>query len=109
MKALPLNVKSTDELPFNLREEPGYIGVLTRNQEEGALLNGARVIKIRGEEDETHKPGDRATVLGSIPATELTDNPPDVKYVYFVEWDVSPGFAVGIQDTAIREINESPT
>jgi hypothetical protein len=71
--------------------EPGWIGAFTRNQVEGALVNGTRVVKIKEDAKGDFTPiGSQGVVLGSLSA-------PDLEYVfYFVEWDNKPKIAVGV-------------
>ena len=63
--------------------------VFTTTQAEGALPNGARVVKVMTVKGDTHENGALATVLGSLLA-------PDGRFAYFVEWDDLPGLPVGI-------------
>src|SRR5262245_15908147 len=55
----------------------------------GAMKNGTRVVKVRGDEGDTHPLGALATVVGSI-------GHPDVGVCYFVEWDEHPGVPVAV-------------
>jgi hypothetical protein len=71
--------------------EPGYVGAFTRNQVEGAFLNGSKIVKVKSEKDDAHAIGDRGSVLGSI---EIPDSEPDRRIMYFIEWDNLPCVAV---------------
>jgi|SRR5262245_10664884 len=57
----------------------------------GALPNGTRVEKVKGDEGDTHAVGARATVIGSMQAPP---NVPAIGIGYFVEWDDMPGVPV---------------
>lgn len=72
---------------MNLREEPGWAGVFTREQADGCYPNGSRVEKTIEEKGDAHPVGARGTVLGSI-------SHPDVGTAYFIEWDDTPRMAV---------------
>jgi hypothetical protein len=65
----------------------GYVGAFTREEAEGALCNGTRVVKVWGEKGDAHPLGAEATVLGSM-------SHPDVGVGYFLEWDDMPRTAV---------------
>lgn len=80
-------------------EHPGYVGLFTRNQEKGALENGCRVSKINSVPGDAHPNGSEAVVLGSV-------GHPSAGVVYFVEWDATPGVAVGVAAHRITPINE---
>jgi hypothetical protein len=68
--------------------EPGWTGIFTREQAEGAIANGRRVVKVKGEAGDAHPVGATATVLGSLSYPELGG------IGYFVEWDSRPRVAV---------------
>lgn len=74
--------------PF-LRTEQGWVGVFTRAQDPDAIPNGETVVKVAGEEGDTHPIGARATVLGSL-------SHPTIGIGYFVEWEDLPRHAVGV-------------
>jgi hypothetical protein len=98
--------------PF-LKTEVGWQGVFTRQQAAGAIENGARIVKLESEADDSQPNGALGTVLGSLEfppgaaeeaRAELLAKgqpPRDVKYAYFVEWDALPRTAVGIMDWKI--------
>lgn len=71
-----------------------YIGnaVFTRQQAEGAIPNGSRIVKSKMEDDDAHKIGDKGTVIGSISHPEVLNG----MIGYFVEWDDMPGVPVGV-------------
>jgi hypothetical protein len=100
------------EEPF-LVIEVGWQGAFTRRQADGAIPNGARIVKAHAEEGDGHPVGSLGTVLGSLgfppeaaeeAAAELAAkglDPRPVKYAYFVEWDATPRVAVGVMDYKI--------
>lgn len=90
---------------MRLGEEDGWVGVFTRDQVEGAIPNGTRIVKARRESGDATTIGTQGTVLGSIDAASLGQQAPDgtpVTYVYFVEFDSRPRVAVGIMDWKIE-------
>jgi hypothetical protein len=84
----------------------GYIGMFTRDQAEGAIPNGARIVKSFTEEHDANPVGTLGTVLGSIEAPPGVTGYPD-KFFYFVEWDPSPRLAVGVRAAKIAEVKEN--
>lgn len=95
---------------MNVRSEPGWMGAFTRDHAEGAIPNGARIVKLDGEPGDSTPSGTEGTVLGSIDARlpELRAEarrqgvrPPDA-YWYFVEWSNRPRVAVGLMDWKIK-------
>jgi hypothetical protein len=78
-----------------LGDYPGYLGVHTQDQADGALPNGTRVKKVTFEKGDSHPIGSLATVLGSL---ESGIEPP---YLYFIEFDDMPRFAIGIASNKI--------
>ncbi len=80
-----------------LRTYPGYAGVATPQQAQGAIPNGTRVCKINSEGNDTHRDGALATILGSV------RHPVD-GFAYFVEWDDLPRNAVVIAYHRIQVI-----
>ena len=94
---------SEDWSKIALSHEPGWSGVFTRHQAEGAYPNGSRVVKARLGRFDKHQIGDRATVLGSY----ALPNPVLIlgmwhKIGYWVEWDDMPKRAVFITDAKIQ-------
>lgn len=97
------------------REEEGWRGRFTRAQAPGAIPNGTRVVKAHDEDNDSHKMGDEATVLGSIMVppvvypqlasvsalTRLALARGEVLYGYFVEWDDMPKCAVWVSSPKI--------
>jgi hypothetical protein len=77
------------------RQHEGYIGYFTRDQAEGAIPNGSRVVKVWGEPGDGHPIGATATVLGSL------GDPSFPEYGYFVEWDSHPRMAVFVRGKKI--------
>lgn len=80
------------------KEEPGWVGMFTRNQAEGAWENGTRVIKQNSESDDGHPNGSMGTILGSIGIKNSY-----LGYLYFVEWDQRPRVAVGVMEAKLRK------
>jgi hypothetical protein len=76
---------------IDFREEPGWVGVFTRNQELGTWRNGTRVRKTNSEPGDATPNGTLGTVLGSISSPEVQDG----AVMYFIEWDNRPKVAVG--------------
>lgn len=89
---------------YTLREEPGWYGVFTRSQVEGAIPNGTRIVKSMCQPGDANPVGTHGTVLGSLP----TDKVPGGGSFYFVEWDTSPKYAVGVRGAKIRPLEEAP-
>lgn len=92
--------------PTPPREEPGWLGGFTRDQADGAILNGHRFIKVDEEEGDGHALGDTGTILGSWPIPD--DVPVDTKgsrHWYWVEFDNSPRIAVGVMGWKIAELH----
>jgi len=73
----------------NIISRPGWIGLHTTDQAPGAYPNGTRIIKSRMGEGDSHKVGDKGTVIGSMYAAEVPSSPQET-YFYFVEWDDVP-------------------
>ena|SRR5215831_12416225 len=80
---------------INVREEPGWEGVFTRDQYAGAKYkNGECVRKKLVEPGDLNPAGALATVLGSIGRDGFVG--------YFVEWHDSPRRAVFIAEFKIE-------
>lgn len=92
---------------FKLDHEPGWIGMFTRCQADGALPNGTEIVK-KSAGDETAPVGTRGVVLGSLDGScfeaALWERY-QAQFMYFVEWDVLPGHAVSVVDWKIAAIN----
>jgi hypothetical protein len=79
----------------NWADEREYLGSFTRDQADGAWPNGARIIKVKGDQDagggsDTTANGTTGVILGSVFIPEAT---PGV--FYFIEWDDKPLIAIG--------------
>lgn len=83
----------------NLRLYPGYAGLHTRKQASGAYVNGTRIVKTNSAPSDEVADATPGTVLGSM--TLL----PDAAIFYFVEWDIRPKIAIGIQQSRITRMN----
>jgi hypothetical protein len=79
----------------------GYSGLFTREQADGAVPNGARIVKRNSEEDDSQPNDALGTVLGSIKTPAGVEGRTGVAYFYFVEWDALPRAAVGVISTKI--------
>lgn len=79
-----------------LQNEPGWVGMFTREQAPGALPNGTVIEKATWEAGDAHPIGTRGVVLGSF-------FPPEHNTLfYFVEWRPKPHMAVGVTAKKIR-------
>jgi hypothetical protein len=76
---------------------PGYAGLHSRDQAEGALPNGQRVVKVNSENGDSQRDGRRGTILGSL------NSPKGI--FYFVEWDTLPAMAVGTASFKLAAID----
>jgi hypothetical protein len=73
---------------YGIEEHEGWIGPFSTRQVEGAIENGAKVVKIRSEKGDTHPVGSTGKVLGSISNGAML--------AYWVEWDAHPKHAIFI-------------
>lgn len=73
---------------LGLSEEPGWTGCFTRNNAQGAMRAGTRIIKKNSEAADLAQDGSPGTVLRSIKGGLLI--------FYFVEWDKNPKCAIGV-------------
>lgn len=88
-----------------------YVG-----QDEGRWPKGTRVRKINTKPGDSHEDGAPGTIVGAKgPATaaqraelilELAKHQidGDIEYIYWVEWDDTPGIPVAITDNRIEPI-----
>jgi hypothetical protein len=72
----------------------GYTGDFTRQQAQGAIPNGTRIVKCGTIPGDTREDGAPGTVLGSIGHGPLM--------LYFVEWDSAPRTAVAVASHRIE-------
>jgi hypothetical protein len=75
----------------------------TDEQAVGAYPNGSRVVKTASEPSDDHGNGACATVIGSMSVNglrpeDLPEAARNASYIYFVEWDDTPGFPVAVID-----------
>jgi hypothetical protein len=106
-------MKSRTKMPplkLPIQSEPGWVGPFTRNQAEGAIPNGSRIVKVCLERGDTHPPGSKGIVLGSIgpfsPTFQVSTEFPPAKYSYFVAWDSEPRIAVSVIEYKIKLLKE---
>lgn len=76
----------------DLQEEPGWLGVFTRQQAPGAIQNGTTIVKSAMGPGDGTPIGTRGTVLGSFSMEPFMPG-----FFYFVEWENKPRVAVGIR------------
>lgn len=91
---MPLDPRLAER--YNIAEEPEYEGYFTRDQADGAIPNGSRVIKTANIGSDMSPEGATGVVLGSIYHSM-------VGYGYFIEWDHAPRKAVFISAYKIRQ------
>ena len=87
---------------------PGYIGMFTRDEADGAITNGTKIVKVWCEPSDSHQIGATGTVLGSMvvpPDIQKLPKLTGIKHAYFIEWDDSPGVAVGCIDKKIGPLS----
>jgi hypothetical protein len=90
-----------DSLKAWFELHPGYAGVFTRDQAEGAIPNGTRIVKRNSAQSDSQPDGALGVVLGSIKSPAELHASRGVAYCYFVEWDALPRVAVGVVDRKI--------
>ena len=90
-----------------------YVG-----KDQGRWPKGTRVKKINTKPGDTHQDGAEGTIVGALgPASpsqraeliiELAKKNinGDIEYIYWVEWDDTPGIPVAITDNRIEPIEE---
>lgn len=94
-------------MPMTMREifidlntpRVGWKGCFTTNEAQGAYPNGTRVVKSMVDSPDERPIGSLGTVLGSIPGLEEEN----VKFFYFIEWDILPRVAIGCMDCKVRK------
>lgn len=78
--------------------------IWSENQAEGAIKNGAEIIKCNSEPGDAHKDGSIGIVMGSVPnpPQNQMEGKPFVQFLYFIKWSdfVVP---VGTMDFKIKE------
>jgi hypothetical protein len=80
------------------QNEEGWSGAFTRNQVEGALRNGTRIVKDKSEPGDATLDGTPGVVLGSLTH--------DGVICYFIEWAHSPRVAIGCMGNKVREADQ---
>jgi hypothetical protein len=93
----------SDFAGIDLRAEPGWLGHFTRAEAPGAISNGTRIVKVKGDPDDTHALGEGGVVLGSLPMVEDLIAKGYGAHYYFVEWDRHPRMACGVNGVKIRK------
>jgi hypothetical protein len=82
--------------------------VLLTGAAAGAIPNGTRIHKTRHEPGDATPLGTGGVVLASHVAPVLDPLPPGVPqqpaFLYFVEWDTTPGVPVGVSDYKIEAL-----
>ena len=95
----------------DLGEHEGFFGVFSRYEAKDAWPNGTRVRKVNGEDGDSHPDGTLGTVLGSLKCEGDAYNEvaaaKGVTHLYFVEFDASPGFAVGTISIKLEKADEA--
>lgn len=90
----------------NMRSEPGWTGMFTRERAPGALACGTTIRKVRSDPGDAHPDGSIGTVLGSVPVSRPIQG---ARYFYFVEWRDAPCVACTIVDFRIAAEPEPKT
>jgi hypothetical protein len=85
-----------------IRNHEGYVGAFTREQAPGAIPNGATVVKQSSEPKDGNSDGAHGIVLGSIYIDEPDPRWPDIRHVYWVEWENYPRWAATVIDRKVR-------
>lgn len=91
---------------LGIEYHPGWGGVFTTREAEGAWPNGTRIRLVGGE---TLPNGTMGRVLGSIatpPGAPLPPDLADAKFFYFVEFDPMPRVPVGCADLKLEALIE---
>lgn len=83
-----------------VRAHVGWQGQFTTEQQPGAIPNGTRIRKKRGDPGDQARVGSVGHVLGSLAN-------PNVGIGYFIEWDHWPKCAVFIMGTKIEPLPET--
>jgi hypothetical protein len=80
------------------QNEEGWSGAFTRNQVEGALRNGTRIVKRNSEPDDATPDGTPGIILGSLTYDGII--------CYFIEWAHLPRVAIGCVSNKVREADQ---
>lgn len=91
----------------HIEHHEGWVGAFSRNEAEGAIPNGAAVLKVNSEPGDGHPDGSVGIVVGSLDVGDLDTSGlpagmPKVKFLYWIEWKSRPRHAVGIIDHKVR-------
>lgn len=84
---------------MNIKTEPGWTGVFTRDEVLGAWRNGTRVVKHKSEPGDGTPDGTPGVVLGSM---LVRDDDSRARLLYFIEWADHPRLAVACVATKLR-------
>lgn len=82
-----------------IHAQPGWFGMFTRAQADGALANGTRVVKTGSKPGDGTADGTPGVILGSLREPDITAD----HVLYFVEWASRPRVAVAVVDFRVRE------
>lgn len=91
---------------MKLGNHPGWYGAFTREQAEGAIPNGTRIVKAKCDEGDANPIGTPGKVLGSIANTGVVEDYEHVKFLYFIEWENNRLVAVGLVDYKIARADQ---
>ena len=90
-----------------------YVG-----QDKGRWPKGTRVKKVNTKPGDTHQDGAVGTIVGAwgpLPAGQRAEliielaqkgMDGDIEYIYWVEWDDTPGIPVAITDNRVEPIEQ---
>jgi len=86
---------------FDLKNEPGWAGYFTRQEVDGALKNGTRVVKAISENGNRQPNGTPGVILGSMSRPGIKSG----EVCYFVEWASMPRCAVAVMSFKLRVVD----
>lgn len=85
-------------MKIDFNHEPGWTGAFTRHQADGAIPNGAVIVKCNSEKNDGTLDGTPGIVLGSFNHPEVMNG----MLCYFIEWADSPRVAVACMEFKVR-------
>jgi hypothetical protein len=83
---------------------PDVGALMVKGHAEGAIPNGARVVKVSGDPRDSHHPGDQALVLSSIGPLDEESGAMAGEIGYFVAWDDAPALPVFVRGSKLRAL-----